>query len=204
MIRRDGKSFVASLEDKERKATRIGSLKVRFNKVFGYYIEVTKANLDRVPQHYQRKQTIANGERYITPELKQCESKVLKAQERIEGVELELFRKLRAEIALEATRVKAAARGAARLDVLAALAETAVVRGFCRPRVDDSDLLRIVSGRHPVVEQTLCDSRFVPNDTELRLGGRAIAVLTGPSTAHSKKGSNMIANPITIAGFRFM
>jgi DNA mismatch repair protein MutS len=180
-IRRDGRSFIASLEAKEREATRIASLKVRFNKVFGYFIEVTKANLHLVPDHYQRKQTIANGERYITPELKECEAKILQAQERIEILELELFRKLRAEVAAEAVRLKAAARGAALLDVLASFAESAAVHGYCRPSVDRGRRLRIVSGRHPVVEQTLRDTRFVPNDTEIEWGGRALAVLTGPN-----------------------
>jgi DNA mismatch repair protein MutS len=180
-IRRDGRSYIASLEAKERSATSIASLKVRFNKVFGYFIEVTKANLHLVPEHYQRKQTIANGERYITPELKECETKILQAQERIESLELELFQKLRAEVASEAARLKAAARAVALLDVLAAFAETAAFHEYCRPRVDGGNRLRIVAGRHPVVEQTLADRRFVPNDTELEWGGKALAVLTGPN-----------------------
>jgi len=180
-IRRDGRSYIASLEAKEREATGIGSLKVRFNKVFGYFIEVTKANLQHVPDRYQRKQTIANGERYITPELKEYEAKVLQAQEKIQDLELTLFDKLRTEVASEASRLKAVARATALLDVLSSLAETAAVHSFCRPRVDDTHRLRIVAGRHPVVEQTLADGRFVPNDTELAARGKAIAVLTGPN-----------------------
>ena len=180
-IRRDARSFIASLEAAEREASGIGSLKVRFNKVFGYFIEVTKANLHLVPDHYQRKQTIANGERYITPELKEHEAKVLQAQERIEGLELELFQKLRTAVAAEASRLKAVARAVALLDVVTALAETAALHDYCRPRIDDGAQLRIVGGRHAVVEQTLADRRFVPNDTELVSGGKAIAVLTGPN-----------------------
>jgi len=180
-IRRDGRSFIASLEATEREASGISSLKVRFNKVFGYFIEVTKSNLHLVPQHYQRKQTIANGERYITPELKEIESKILQAQERIEGLELELFQKLRTEVAGEATRLKVVARAVALLDVLSSLAETAVTHDYHRPRIDDGNRLRIVGGRHPVVEQTLTDARFVPNDCELEAGSRALAILTGPN-----------------------
>jgi DNA mismatch repair protein MutS len=180
-IRRDGRSYIAALEAKEREATGIASLKVRFNKVFGYFIEVTKSNLRLVPDHYQRKQTIANGERYITPELKEYEAKVLQAQEKIQGLELTLFDKLRSEVGSQASRLKAVARATALVDVLSSLAETAAVHSFCRPRIDDGHRLRIVAGRHPVVEQTLADERFVPNDTELEARGKAIAMLTGPN-----------------------
>jgi DNA mismatch repair protein MutS len=180
-IRRDGRSYIASLEAREREATGISSLKVRFNKVFGYFIEVTKTNLHLVPEHYHRKQTIANGERYVTPELKEYESKVLSAQERIESLEIELFQKIRAAVALESPRLKIVARAAALLDVLSSLAETAVSRRFCRPSIDNGGRLRIVAGRHPVVEQTLDDARFVPNDTEIESGAQAVAVLTGPN-----------------------
>jgi len=180
-IRRDGRSYIASLETKERQATGIASLKVRFNKVFGYFIEVTKSNLQLVPDRYQRKQTIANGERYITPELKEYEARVLQAQEKIEALELTLFDALRSEVAEQASRIKAVARASARLDVLSSLAETAAIHSFCRPQIDDGNRLRIVAGRHAVVEQTLSNGRFVPNDTELEARGKAIAVLTGPN-----------------------
>ena len=180
-IRRGGRSFIASLEAKERQATGIASLKVRFNKVFGYYIEVSKANLRLVPERYERRQTIANGERYVTPELKECESKILQAQERIAELELELFHRLRESVAAEATRLKAVARAAALLDVLAAFADNAGRRSWCRPSVEDGARLRIVAGRHPVVETVRADRRFVPNDAELTGGGAAIAVLTGPN-----------------------
>ena len=180
-IRRDGRSFISSLEAQERETTGIGSLKVRFNKVFGYFIEVSKSNLHLVPEHYVRKQTIANGERYVTPELKEHETKVLKAQERIEALEQELFRELRNKVAAEASRLKSAARAVARIDVVAGLAETAALRDFRRPRISDGNTLRIVKGRHPVVEQALIDQRFVPNETHLEVGGESVAVLTGPN-----------------------
>jgi DNA mismatch repair protein MutS len=180
-IRTDGRSFISSLESTERERTGIASLKVRYNKVFGYYIEVTKANLQLVPDHYHRKQTIANGERFITPELKEHEAKVLNAQERIESLEQELFAALRKETAGQAQRLRAVARATALLDVLAGLADTAVTEDYQRPRVHDKDGLVIRGGRHPVVEQSLAGQRFVPNDT--RLGGdhRAIGILTGPN-----------------------
>jgi DNA mismatch repair protein MutS len=180
-IRKDGRAYIASLEAKERESTKIGSLKVKFNKVFGYFIEVSKPNLHLVPEHYHRKQTIAGGERFVTPELKEYETKVLNAQERIESLELELFQNLRGEVAGHAPRLKAVARAVARIDVVSALAEIAVTRDFHRPRVTDGNELKLVGGRHPVVEQSLIDRRFVPNDTELEANGRALAVLTGPN-----------------------
>jgi DNA mismatch repair protein MutS len=181
VLRRDGRSFISSLETSERERTRISSLKVRFNKVFGYYIEVSKSNLHLVPEHYHRKQTIANGERFITPELKEHEAKVLNAQERIESVEQELFAALRDRTAAEAPRLRAVARATALLDVLAGLAETAVCEDYQRPRVHDGEGLTIRGGRHPVVERSLVDKRFVPNDTCLGGDHRSIGILTGPN-----------------------
>jgi DNA mismatch repair protein MutS len=180
-VSRDGKSYISSLEQAEREATGIPSLKVKYNKVFGYFLEVSKANLHRVPERYHRKQTIANGERFVTPELKEYESKVLTAQERIETLELELFQRLRSQVAAEAPRLQAVARVAATLDVLGGLAETAAAQRYCRPQVTDGRRLHISGGRHPVIERTLDAERFVPNDTELELGARAIGVLTGPN-----------------------
>ena len=180
-VQLDGKAYIASLEATEAKTTGIASLKVRYNKVFGYFIEVSKPNLHRVPDHYQRKQTIATGERFITPELKEFEHKVLHAQERIESLELELFHGVRESVAAQAQRLKVVARVTAVLDVLSALAETAVVHKYSRPVVNDGCVLSIQGGRHVVVEQSLADRRFVPNDTLLESGGRAIAVLTGPN-----------------------
>jgi DNA mismatch repair protein MutS len=180
-IRRDGRAYIAALESRERGATGIASLKVRFNKVFGYYIEVSRPNLHLVPDHYQRKQTIAGGERFLTPELKEYEAKVLNAQERIETLEYEVFCAVRAEAAEHAHRIKAAAKVVSRIDVLAALAEIAAERGYCRPDVRQGTRLRILAGRHPVVERTLTEPRFVPNDTDLDSAGQAISILTGPN-----------------------
>ncbi len=180
-IRRDGRAYIAAIEAREREATGIASLKVRFNNVFGYYLEVSRPNLHLVPAHYQRKQTIAGGERFLTPELKEHEAKVLNAQERIESLEYEIFCALRSEVAAHAHRIKSAARTAALLDVLSALAEVAAERGYCRPVVHEGTLLKVVAGRHPVVERTLVDPRFVPNDTELDAAEKAISILTGPN-----------------------
>ena len=180
-IRRDGKSYIASLEASEREATGIGSLKVKYNRVFGYFIEISKANLHLVPETYLRKQTIANGERFVTPELKEYENKVLSAQERIETLETARFVEIRTAVAAAAARLKAAARVSASIDVLAGLAETAVRSDHCRPDVHDGSSISIRGGRHPVVERALEDRRFVPNDTDLDVEGHAIAILTGPN-----------------------
>ncbi len=178
---KEGRAYIASLEGTEKEKTGITSLKVRFNKVFGYYIEVSRSNLHLVPEHYQRKQTIANGERYITPELKEHESKVLGAQERIDELEYDLFVALREEIAAHAGRLKEVARAMAVLDVLAGFAEQAAHQDYCRPAIDDERRLCIQGGRHPVVEQHLVEHRFVPNDTELDSDRDAVGILTGPN-----------------------
>ena len=180
-IRRDGRATIAAIEARERDATGIASLKVRFNKVFGYYLEVSKSNLHLVPERFERKQTIASGERYVTAELKEYEAKVLSAQERIEELEYEIFCRVRAEVAREATRLKAASRAVAILDVLCAWAEAASRRGYVRPRVVEEPVLKIVGGRHPVVEATLSEGRFTPNDTDLDGEDSALAILTGPN-----------------------
>ena len=180
-IRRDGRDTIAAIEAAEREATGIASLKVRFNKVFGYSIEVTKPNLHLVPERYQRKQTIAGGERFVTPELREHEAAVLDAQERIDALEHEIFVALRAEIASHALRLKAAARAVARADVLAALAQLAEERGYCRPTLVAEPMLRIVRGRHPVVEQMPLDGPFTPNDARLSSESGRVAILTGPN-----------------------
>jgi DNA mismatch repair protein MutS len=180
-IRRDGRDTIAAIEAKERDATGIASLKVRFNKVFGYYIEISKSNLHLVPEHYQRKQTIAGGERFVTAELKEYEAKVLGAQERIESLEYELFVALRAEVARVAHPLKTAARAIAHADVLAGFAQLAEERDLRRPTIVPDRRLRIIAGRHPVVEQMLVETRFAPNDTVLGGDAGAIAILTGPN-----------------------
>ncbi len=164
---RGGKDWIAKLQADEITRTGIPSLKVRFNSVFGYYIEVTRANLDKVPAHYIRKQTIASGERYITPELKEMEGKILGAEERSVKLEYELFQRVREEVLGQLPKTQQTAAALAQLDVLAAFAETARLHNYCRPQVADKGVLQIQDGRHPVLEQSLQDERFVPNDTSL-------------------------------------
>jgi DNA mismatch repair protein MutS len=179
---RGGKDWIAKLQADEIAATGIGSLKVRFNSVFGYYIEVTKSNLDRVPAHYIRKQTVANGERYITPELKDMEEKILGAEERSVKLEYELFQRVREEVLAQMARIQQTATALAQLDVLSSFAETARLHNYIRPHVGDEAVLQIRDGRHPVLEQQLVEERFVPNDTALNRETQ-IALITGPNMA---------------------
>ncbi|HSY74334.1 MAG TPA: DNA mismatch repair protein MutS [Dongiaceae bacterium] len=164
---RGGKDWIAKLQADEITATGISSLKVRFNSVFGYYIEVTKSNLDKVPPHYHRKQTVANGERFITPELKAMEGKILGAEERSVKLEYELFQRVREEVLGQLPKIQQTASALAQLDVLASFAETARLHNYCRPQISDEGVLQIRDGRHPVLEQQLVEERFVPNDTLL-------------------------------------
>jgi DNA mismatch repair protein MutS len=171
------------MEEHERGRTGIGSLKVRYNRVFGYYIEISRSNLHAVPADYIRKQTIAGGERFVTPALKEYEEKVLGADERILERELEIFARLRADVAAEAPRIQASARALATLDVLAALAEGAAASNYVKPQVHDGDDLTVVDGRHPVVERRTAASgdAFVPNDTSLNGSTCQLVILTGPN-----------------------
>jgi DNA mismatch repair protein MutS len=168
---RGGKDWIAKLQQQEIERTGITSLKVRFNSVFGYYIEVTKSNLNKVPPHYIRKQTVANGERYITPELKEMEGKILGAEERSVKLEYELFQRVREEVLGQLSKIQQTAAALAQLDVLACFAETARLHSYCRPVVADEGVLQIRDGRHPVLEQNLADERFVPNDAGLTSSG---------------------------------
>jgi DNA mismatch repair protein MutS len=179
-ISRSGKQVIAELEERERVRTGINSLKVRYNRVFGYYIEISKSNLHAVPADYHRKQTIAGGERFITPALKEYEEKVLGADERILEREVELFEQLRARVAAESTRIQDTARALATLDVLAGLAETAALSNYIKPHVHESDEMAVVDGRHPVVERR-CNGAFVPNDTILDGTANQLVILTGPN-----------------------
>ena len=179
-ISRSGKQVIAEMEDGERTRTGIASLKVRFNRVFGYYIEISKSNLHAVPQDYIRKQTIAGGERFITPALKEYEEKVLGADERIVTRELEIFESLRQRVAAEAPRVLDTARAVAGLDVLSGLAETATVCNYTKPYVHDGDEISATDVRHPVVER-LAGGTFVPNDIELNATTHQLVILTGPN-----------------------
>ena len=175
-----GRQVIAEMEERERQRTGIGSLKVRFNRVFGYYIEISKSNLHAVPPDYQRKQTIAGGERFTTPALKDHEEKVLGADERVLARELEIFESLRRRVAGEATRIQESARALSALDVLAALAETAAVCNYTKPHVHDGDEYVVTDGRHPVVERFAAGS-FVPNDIDLNGTTRQLVILTGPN-----------------------
>ncbi len=177
-----GKDAIAALQAEERARTGIGSLKVGFNRVFGYYIEITNANKALVPEDYQRRQTLTGAERYITPALKEFEEKVLHATERMETLERELFEALRRRIGAEVARLQGIARRSAALDVLAALAEVAAREGYVRPVVDDGPALEIVRGRHPVVERMMPRDQFIPNDVTLTPDARMI-ILTGPNMA---------------------
>jgi DNA mismatch repair protein MutS len=179
-ISRSGKQVIAAMEDGERTRTGIASLKVRFNRVFGYYIEISKSNLHAVPQDYIRKQTIAGGERYITPALKEYEEKVLGADERIVSRELEIFEALRQRVAAEAPRVLDTARAVAGLDVLSGLAETATACNYTKPYVHDGDEIAASDVRHPVVER-LAGGTFVPNDIQLNGSTHQLVILTGPN-----------------------
>jgi len=188
---RGGKDWIAQLKQKEVERTGIASLKVGFNSVFGYYIEITKANLDKVPADYIRKQTIANGERFITPELKAMEGKILGAEERAMKLEYELFLRVREEVIGQLSAIQQTAAALAQLDVLAAFAETARLFNYTRPEVSDGGQLLLKDARHPVLDQALTEERFVPNDTELASSTNAapatpspqIALITGPNMA---------------------
>jgi DNA mismatch repair protein MutS len=187
---RGGKDWIAKLQQQEIEKTGINSLKVRFNSVFGYYIEVTKANLDKIPAHYIRKQTIATGERYITPELKEMEGKILGAEERALKLEYELFQRVRESVLGCLRDIQETAGALARLDVLASFAEISRLHSYCRPQIGDEGVLKIRDGRHPVLEGNLSEERFVPNDTSLGSGkgtgpeeSPQIALITGPNMA---------------------
>ena len=179
----DGKQWIAQLQAREIERTGIKSLKIRFNKVFGYFIEVTKANLPQVPADYLRKQTIVNGERFVTPELKETEHKILGAEDKSIALELELFLALREQIAARVAAIQQTAAAVAEADVLAAFADRALACRYVRPRMSDANLLRIRGGRHPVAELLPESGRFVPNDTLLDGADNQLAILTGPNMA---------------------
>jgi DNA mismatch repair protein MutS len=180
---REGKNWISHLQEREIAATGIKSLKVRYNSVFGYFIEITKSNLANVPAHYTRKQTTVGGERFITPELKEMEAKVLGADDRAQNLEYQLFQKLRDETLREIEPIQHTADAIAVLDVLCALAETARLFRYCRPELNDSLRLVIKDGRHPVLDQNLVDEKFVPNDAELDGENIRMAIVTGPNMA---------------------
>src|SRR5882724_9736684 len=179
---REGKDWITQLQEREIGATGIKSLKVRYNSVFGYFIEVTKSNLASVPAHYTRKQTTVGGERFSTPELKEMEAKILGADERARQIEYQLFQKLRDETLRELGPIQQTAEAIAVLDVICALAETARLFRYCRPTLNETLRLVIKDGRHPVLDQNLVEEKFVPNDTSLDCEMR-LAIITGPNMA---------------------
>ncbi len=183
-LSRNSKQYIAEIEQRERTRTGIGSLKVKFNSVFGYYLEISKANLHHAPPDYERKQTLVNAERFTTPELKEYEAKVLDAQEKMVEIERRLFAELRTTIAAESRRIRQTALALAEIDVLASFASQAANRNYCRPRLDDSSDIEIVDGRHPVIEQQDLSGvadRFVSNDLFLNATTNAVLVITGPN-----------------------
>ena len=179
----EGKNWIARLEEKEKARTGINSLKVRYTSVFGYYIEISKANLDKIPKDYHRKQTLVNAERFITQELKDMEGKILGAQDKADRTEYELFDGIRSQVGKELSRLQRVARIIAELDVFGGMATVADYGRHVRPEVDDSSELAIVDGRHPVLDRILSSDQFVPNDSHLGVDGVDIIVLTGPNMA---------------------
>ncbi|MDP8222395.1 MAG: DNA mismatch repair protein MutS [Candidatus Lernaella stagnicola] len=182
-IARSGRGIIAEIEQRERQRTGVTSLKVRYNNVFGYYIEVSKANLHLVPEDYTRKQTLVNAERFITPELKEIEEKILTAQDKLSELEYDLFTQVRQIVADQVERIQTSARVVAQVDVLACFALLAETRGYCKPTVGPDDTLDIKDGRHPVVEVAFKEERFVPNDAFLDIGDNRLLLITGPNMA---------------------
>ena len=182
-IMEGGAGTIAAIEASEKEKTNIRTLKVSYNRVFGYYIEVSKSFTDQVPMHYIRKQTLANCERYITPELKELEEQVLTAKDRLTALEYQLFMELRDHLAQQTERVQRTAAAVAAADTLCSLANVAVQRGYCRPEITLGNEISITDGRHPVVEVMLKDSLFVPNDTHLGAADNQVSIITGPNMA---------------------
>ncbi|MGD2019078.1 MAG: DNA mismatch repair protein MutS, partial [Planctomycetota bacterium] len=179
----DGKAWMARFQAEAIERYDIPGLKIGFNSVFGYYLEVPRGQVEQVPAEFVRKQTLKNAERYITPELKEFEDKVLRAEERAKDMEYELFQALKEEVSREVPRILVTARALAEVDVLSGLAQTAAARRFCPPTVDNGDAIEIEAGRHPVIEATQTDVTFVPNDTSLDRKKRSVGIITGPNMA---------------------
>ncbi len=178
-----GKQWILEMEQREREATGIKNLRVQYNKVFGYYIEVTKSNYDLVPERYIRKQTLANAERFMTPELKEIEQKIIGAQEQSVRLELQLFGEIRERIASQIARIQRTAEALKQLDALLSLAQAAVTGRYVRPQTNETGDMEIIAGRHPVVEQTMQDGGFVPNDTHMNCDAQRMLIITGPNMA---------------------
>lgn len=179
----DGKTWLAQLENEDKERTGIKNLKIKYNKVFGYYFEVTNSYKDLVPEDYIRKQTLANAERYTTPRLKELEDTILNAEDKLYTLEYDLFCKIRDSIALELDRIQKTAKAVARLDVFASLAYVAERNRYVRPKLNEKGVIDIKDGRHPVVEQMTDYDSFIANDTYLDNGAHCISVITGPNMA---------------------
>lgn len=182
-VKTDGKSWLADLEAKEREKTGIKNLKIKYNKVFGYYLEVTNSFKDLVPDYFTRKQTLANAERFITPELKELEDVILGAEDKLIVLEYELFREVRQKVADEVVRIQKTAKAVAQIDVFASLATVAEQNNYCRPKLNEKGLIDIKDGRHPVVERMIQNEMFVANDTYLDNGSNRVSIITGPNMA---------------------
>jgi len=179
----DDKKWIASLQARERRRTGIKSLRVGYNKVFGYYIEVTKSNLNLVPKDYERKQTLANAERFITPELKEKEAAVLAGEDRINKLEFEIYEQIRGQVQENLSQLRLNSSSIATIDVLCSLAEVAVTRKYTRPKLTESTRIKIVDGRHPSLEMIMGPNEFVPNSLEIGDGGSTLIIVTGPNMA---------------------
>ena len=198
-IMQGGSGTILAIEAQEREKTGIRTLKVSYNRVFGYYIEVSKSFMDQVPAHYVRKQTLANCERYITQELKELEDQVLTAKDRLTALEYQIFTELREYLAQQAPRVQLSAAAVAAADVLCSLATVAVQRGYCRPEITLNNEISITDGRHPVVEVMLKDSLFVPNDTRLGSTSDTVCIITGPNMAGKSTYMRQVALVVLMA-----
>ena len=179
----EGKTWLAELEAKEREKTGIKNLKIKFNKVFGYYLEVTNSYRDLVPDYFTRKQTLANAERYITPELKELEDMILGAEDKLINLEYDLFCEVRNRIAAEVVRIQKTAKAVAKLDTFVSLAVVADQNNYCRPKINENGVIDIKDGRHPVVEKMMNNDMFIANDTYLDNGSKRVSVITGPNMA---------------------
>ena len=199
-----GKTWLAELEAGEREKTGIKNLRIKYNKVFGYYLEVTNSFKDLVPDYYVRKQTLTNAERYITPELKELEDTILGAEDRLTSLEYELFRDVRKQISDNVSRIQKTARAIAQIDVFASLALVASQNNYCKPKINESGIIDIKNGRHPVVEKMITNDMFIENDTYLDQHKNRISIITGPNMAGKSTYMRQTALIVLMAQSTFM
>ena len=195
----EGKQWIAALETKEKKRTGISSLKIGYNRVFGYYLEVSRANLHLIPDDYQRKQTLTNGERFLTPELKEKEIQVLEAEEKRWQMERQLFQEVREKVAQESSRLQKTAQIIADLDCLSALAQVAQENRYCKPVLRDGETIALTESRHPVIEKNLPANRFVPNSIVLTNDEEQMIIITGPNMAGKSTFLRQVALAVLLA-----